>query len=98
MRGDQLHQNFDHFAYNWNTPGVKSSLDRDNQSRNDREYLGAALFQKISNTLTRQENVWFFNFTDAIEENGKEMLVVEFIEFHIPLDSSSWTFESNLKR
>lgn len=67
--------------------GRKLTLDRDDQLGDDGQNLGASLFEHVENALHGQEAVGVLLFTDAFEENGEVVMVVELGHVHFPVNA-----------
>lgn len=65
---------------------IKSSLDWNNQLWNNWENLGTTLFKHIKYTLYSQESIWVHLFTDTLEEDWQVMMIVQLLDFYLPVD------------
>ena len=66
--------------------GVKGSLDRDDELRNDREDLGSTVLEHVHDTLNSEESVGIHLFADALEEDRQVMVIIELLDLDLPLD------------
>mmetsp|Transcript_16711 Transcript_16711/g.36627 ORF Transcript_16711/g.36627 Transcript_16711/m.36627 type:complete len:216 (+) Transcript_16711:261-908(+) len=65
---------------------VQSCLDGNDQLRNHWQDLRAALVQHVVRSLHRQEAVRIILFPQAIEKDGQVMMIVQFLDVHLPQD------------
>lgn len=70
--------------------GVKGGLDWDNQLWNDGKDLGTTLFKHIKYSLHSEESVWVHFFTDTLEEDWQVMMIVQLLDFDLPVDLVLW--------
>ena len=82
----KLLDDLQHNHYHNGVTGVESSLDRDDELRDDREDLGAAMFEHIEGSLNRDETVGLLLLAEAIKENREVVVVVKFLNVNLPLD------------
>jgi len=66
--------------------GVQGSLDRDNELGNNGEHFGTALLEHVEDALHGEEAVGVLLLTDAFEEDGQVVMVVELHNVDLPLD------------
>jgi len=62
------------------------TLDRDDKLGDDGEDLGATLLEHVKDTLDGEESVGILLLTDALEEDGEVMMVVELHHVDLPVD------------
>ena len=62
------------------------TFDGNNELRNDWEYLGSSLLKHIEHTLHCQKSVWVLLLSDTLEEDGQVMMVVQLLDFDLPVD------------
>ena len=65
---------------------VQRGLDGDDQLRNHRQHLGAALVEHVEDALHSEESVRVDLFADALEEDRQVVVVVELLYVHFPVD------------
>lgn len=77
------------------------TFDGDDQLGNHGQHLGTSLFEHVEYSLNSQESVWILLFSDALEEDGQVMVVVELLDFDFPVDfilgtvlNSNWKITS----
>lgn len=66
--------------------GTMLTLDGDDQLGNDWQHLGASLLEHVEYSLHSQESVWVLLLSDAFEEDGQVVMVVQLLDFHFPVD------------
>lgn len=84
--GDESLQDLQGDGNNFVVTSVQSRLDRDDQLRNDGQNLGTTVLEHVENTLNGKEAVGVHLFTDALEEDGQVMMVVELLDLDLPVD------------
>lgn len=62
------------------------TLDGDDQLGNHGQHLGASLLEHVEYSLHGQESVWVLLLSDAFEEDGQVVVVVELLDFNFPVD------------
>jgi hypothetical protein len=62
------------------------TFDGDDELGNDWEHLGTSLLEHVEDSLHGQESVWVLLFSDALEEDGQVVVVVQLLDFHFPVD------------
>ena len=80
-------QDFKGDSDDFRVSGVEGSLDGNNELGNDRQNFGASLFKHVENSLHSQESVRIGLFSDALEEDGQVVVVVELLDVDLPGDS-----------
>lgn len=80
------------------------TFDWDDQLGNNWEHLGTSLLEHVEYSLNSQESVWVLLFSDALEEDGQVVVVVELLDFDFPVDfilgtmlNSNWEISSIVK-
>lgn len=63
------------------------TLDGDDELRNDGEDLGTTLLEHVEDALHCEETVWVLLLTDALEEDGQIMVVVQLLDLNLPIDT-----------
>jgi hypothetical protein len=64
----------------------------------DREDLSTTFLKHVKNALDGKEAVWILLLTDALEEDGQVMVVVELLNLNLPIDTVLGSvFNSNRK-
>ena len=63
------------------------TLDRDDELGDDGEDLSTTLLKHVEDTLDGEESVRILLLTDALEENGEVMMVVELLDLNLPVDA-----------
>ena len=63
------------------------TLDGDNKLRDDGEDLSTTLLKHVEDTLDGEESVRILLLTDALEENGQIMMIVELLNLNLPVDA-----------
>lgn len=66
---------------------IQRRLDRNNQLWYDWQHLGTALFEHIEYALHCKETVWIHFFANPFEENGQVVMIVQLLNFDLPIDS-----------
>lgn len=67
--------------------GVQSSLDWDNELRNNWEHFCSTFFEHVKDTLYGEETVGVLLFADAFEEDGQVVMVVKLGDIDLPRDA-----------
>ena len=62
-----------------------STLDGENELRNDGEDAISTLLQEIVQTLDRNERVRFLGFDQTGKEEGKVVVVVQLVNIHLSI-------------
>lgn len=77
------------------------TFDGDDQLRNHGEHFGTSLFKHVEYSLDSQESVRVLLFSDAFEEDGQVMVVVQLLDFNFPVNfilrtvlNSNWKITS----
>ena len=68
------------------TGGLWLTLHGDDQLGDHWQHLGAALLKHVEDTLHGQEAVGVLLLSDAFEEDGQVVVVVELLDLHFPVD------------
>ena len=63
------------------------TLDGDNKLGDDGENLSTTLLKHVEDTLDCEESVRILLLTDALEENGQIMMIVELLNLNLPVDA-----------
>ena len=63
---------------------MQLTLDGDNELGNNWENLGTTLLEHIEGSLHGEESVWVLLLTDALEEDGQVVMVVERHDVNLP--------------
>ena len=63
------------------------TLDGDDELRDDGEDLGTTLLKHVKDTLDGEESVRILLLTDAFEEDGQVMMIVELLNLNLPVDA-----------
>jgi hypothetical protein len=63
------------------------TLDGDDELGDDWEDLSTTLLKHVEDTLDGEESVRILLLTDALEENGEVMMVVELLDLNLPVDA-----------
>jgi hypothetical protein len=66
--------------------GRMLTLDGDDELGDDRQHLGASLLEHVEHTLYCEEAVGVLLLTDALEEDGQVVVVVQLLDLHLPVD------------
>ena len=91
-------QDFKGDSNNFWVSGVQSSLNWDNQLRNDWENLGTTFLEHVEDTLDSKESIWINLLSDTLEENRKVMMVIQLLDVDFPVDFVLWSmFNGNRK-
>jgi hypothetical protein len=59
------------------------TLDRDDELWDDMQDPGPSLLQHVQDALLRKELVRMHCFAEPIEEHGKVMMIIEFLNFYL---------------
>mmetsp|Transcript_35192 Transcript_35192/g.113355 ORF Transcript_35192/g.113355 Transcript_35192/m.113355 type:complete len:224 (+) Transcript_35192:85-756(+) len=86
-RNDHLLQHLKDGADDLRIPRVERRLDRDDQLRDNGQDLGAAVLQHVKDALDRKKAVRLLLLADAIEKDGKVVVIVELLNVHLPADA-----------
>eukprot|EP00962_Isochrysis_galbana_P023524 scaffold7119_cov129-Isochrysis_galbana.AAC.2 len=82
-RNDHLLQHLKDGADDLRIPRVERRLDRDDQLRDNGQDLGAAVLQHVKDALDRKKAVRLLLLADAIEKDGKVVVIVELLNVHL---------------
>ena len=84
--GNESLQDFQSDGDDVNVSGVQSSLNWDDELRNNGKNLGTSSLKHIENALNSKESVGVHLFTDAFKEDWQVVMIVELLNFDLPLD------------
>jgi len=82
----QVLQDLEGGAQHLVVPHAQRVLDGDDELRDDREDLGAAVLQHVVDALAREELVRVRRLAQAVEEQGEVVVVVQLLNLHLPCD------------
>lgn len=63
------------------------TLDWDDELGDDGKHLGSSLVEHIEDALHCEESVWVLLLSDALEEDGQVMVVVQLLDLNFPVDA-----------
>lgn len=87
---DQLDQSLEGSAHHPIPPSVKSQFDGYDQLGDDgQDFLGPSARQQILDSLDGKEDIRVLGLPQAVEEEGKVVMVVQGLKRHLPADSIS---------
>jgi len=83
---DERLEDLEGHSNNLGVASVKGGFDRDDELRDDGEYLSSTLLEHVADSLDGKESVGVDLLTDAFEEDGEVVMVVELLDIHFPVD------------